>query len=279
MGLDKQSLKFLKFCATKNQFGRTVTIGRQNCYASLRDLSLSGWKHEYIPEFIEKILVDCFGADNDVASIDNSNYEGATIIGDLNKQIVKPIRKYDTVIDLGSMEHIYNVPNAIDNIRQFCNVGSRIIHVLPANGFCGHGLYQFSPELFFAIYSDKNGFSDTCVYIKKLDRNNKYYKVKKPEGGLRRLVYTKDPTYVCVSTTIKNISQVIDVQQSDFEYQWQGHAKPQKLSLLSQFLERYTLRSRSMWNDPLLGWVYRLYVMRKYSVSNHNPNLELHYLN
>ena len=38
-------------------------------------------------------------------------------------------------------------------------IGGMIIHALPANNFCGHGFWQFSPELFYELYSPENGRS------------------------------------------------------------------------------------------------------------------------
>ena len=277
MGLDTQSLQFLKFCAKNKNFGRTITIGRQSCHVNLSHLKRTGWKEDFVPDYIEDILVNCFKAEIGVDSIDNSNYEGATIIGDLNNDIAIPEKRYKTIIDLGSMEHIFNIPKVINNIQKLCEIGSQIIQVLPANGFCGHGLYQFSPEFFFALYSKENGYANTAVYVKKMDRSGRFYKVKKPESGIRRQFYSYRPAYVCVSTTVENIIKEQTLQQSDFEHQWSGNEKPQRMNFLSKKLKRYLLRNSSLWNDPFVGWMYQYYVLGRYSINRFNPNLELKY--
>ena len=41
-----------------------------------------------------------------------------------------------------------------------CKNGGTIIHSLPSNNNCGHGFWQFSPELFFSLYNEKNGFKN-----------------------------------------------------------------------------------------------------------------------
>ena len=69
--------------------------------------------------------------------------------------------KFDTIIDFGTSEHIFNVVENLSNISKFCKNNGIILHSLPANNNCGHGFWQFSPELFFSLYSENNGFSDT----------------------------------------------------------------------------------------------------------------------
>ena len=97
--------------------------------------------------------------------MDFSNYEGATILHDLNVKLKDgEMSKYDTVLDLGTLEHVYNISNALFNLSKLCKVGGQILHVLPANQMCGHGFWQISPELFFSLYSERNGYGQTRVY-------------------------------------------------------------------------------------------------------------------
>ena len=51
-----------------------------------------------------------------------------------------------------------------------------ILHVLPANNFNGHGFYQFSTELFYSLYSPKNGYEETVVFLADLADNEVWYK-------------------------------------------------------------------------------------------------------
>src|SRR6516162_6511281 len=41
--------------------------------------------------------------------------------------------------------------------------------------YCGHGFWQFSPELFFSLYSEKNGYSDTRIFLVSLDDWDTWY--------------------------------------------------------------------------------------------------------
>ena len=44
------------------------------------------------------------------------------------------------------------------------------------NNNCGHGFWQFSPEL-FKIYNKKNGFDNTEIFIIDLFDKNNWYQV------------------------------------------------------------------------------------------------------
>lgn len=69
--------------------------------------------------FCEELLCANFGAIK-VDSFDYSNYEGATYTCDMNKplppQLISNELKVRTIIDFGSLEHIYNAPQAFKNI-------------------------------------------------------------------------------------------------------------------------------------------------------------------
>lgn len=65
---------------------------------------------------------------------------------------------YDTVIDGGTIEHVFNVPEALKTSMRLVAPGGRFIALSIANNYCGHGLYQLSPELFYRVFSPENGF-------------------------------------------------------------------------------------------------------------------------
>lgn len=110
MGIDYHGLNFLRYAALQQPFGATATIGRQNIH--VRDhvirkiIEVPNGKH-YGP-FCEDLLLDHMGSTL-VHSFDNSNYENATFLQDFNRPI-NHTQRYDTVIDFGTLEHIFNVP-------------------------------------------------------------------------------------------------------------------------------------------------------------------------
>jgi len=174
------------------------------------------YKHEH---FVDNLLVEHLGA-TDVESFDNSNYEGANHIEDLSKPLSKEYNRYDTVIDFGCLEHIYNIPQAFKNVSELCREGGQILHKLPANNLCGHGFWQFSPELFFSLYSEENGYSGTQVFLTDGAREDIWYEVTKPHDGQRiELNCLARLDVLCRTRKVAKISHD-RVQQSDYVYVW-----------------------------------------------------------
>jgi 2-polyprenyl-3-methyl-5-hydroxy-6-metoxy-1,4-benzoquinol methylase len=79
--------------------------------------------------------------------LDASPYEGADTIHDMNTPVPEAWHgRYDVVS--GSLEHIFNFSVAIANLANMLRVGGTIFVTTPVNNLMGHGVYQFSPELY-----------------------------------------------------------------------------------------------------------------------------------
>jgi hypothetical protein len=220
MGIDIHGLNLLRFARKRQTFGRVATIGRQGLHVSHKDIKeLLGLDRvpDYGP-FCEEFLRFYFGA-SVVDSFDNSSFEGATHIVDMNKPLPSEV-VYDTIFDGGCLEHIYNAPQALYNLSKMCAEGGQILHVLPANNFCGHGFWQFSPELFFSLYSEANGYAETEVFLADLDSHNTWYQVKKPQDGKRAIATSVTPIYVLVRARRFGAFSHENVQQSDYIHAW-----------------------------------------------------------
>lgn len=223
MGVDAHSLSLLRYAkASQGGLGRTATLGRLVVFLGPR--GMRDWVGDAAsagdgPVYCEPLLKQHFGA-TDVDSVDNSPYEGATVVADMNKPVPDAlVDGYDTVLDFGCTEHIFDVAQSFRNIIAMCKPGGRILHVVPANGYCGHGFYQFSPELFLSCYSEENGFEGTEVYLANLLDVHHWYKVIPPADGQRVNIRSANETYVIVMTKRKG-GQGIAVQQSDYVHVW-----------------------------------------------------------
>ncbi|MGO9675304.1 MAG: methyltransferase domain-containing protein [Methylocella sp.] len=240
MGIDLRGLNFLKFARNKQPLGRVATIGRQNLdvpHHKLKSaIDLRGTK--YGP-FCEEFLIDHFSAAC-VDSFDNSDYEQATHIADLNKPL-SIAQRYETVIDYGSAEHVYNIPQALKNISELCAPGGQILHSLPANNFCRHGFWQFSPELFFSLYSGANGYCDTQVFLADTANENLWYEVRQPSNGRRAEALSSTPMIALVRTRRGDAFSHEAVQQSDYVYTWRG-------------ADQHSARDRQMSSSPAARW-------------------------
>jgi hypothetical protein len=197
-------------------------------------------------EFCEKLLLTHFGSVK-VDSYDYSDYQGATFTYDLNmpppSNLTGPEYLYDTIIDSGSLEHIFNIPQAFKNISNMCKIGGTILHALPANNFCGHGFWQMSPELFFSLYSEANGYTETEVFLAGAKDIKNWYKVKNPKNGIRRLLTNSSKVLALVKTKkIQNISHYT-VQQSDYVHIWKDSKSESNINSFTMkannFLKNY----------------------------------------
>lgn len=218
MGIDQHALQLLRHAhSRRGEFGATVTLGRQSVI--LGPAAARRWIGSTQGGWGEPLLKGRFGATS-VDSIDNSAYEGATIVADFNRPVAAALSaRFDTVLDLGCTEHIFDVAQSFRNIMALCKPGGWIMHAVPSDGCCGHGFFQFTPELFHSWYSADNGFAETQVFLADTHDVNAWYRVPAPQNGKRINIRSKGEVYVLVLTRYLGGGDV-KVQQSDYEFMW-----------------------------------------------------------
>ena len=199
MALTFHTFKYLEKLKEKNfHFGETLTIGRLNNLIEKNDFK----KLNILPSneiYADKIMKDYFNLSS-LNTLDYSSFEGADIIQDLNIPLEDTKKQFDTILDFGTSEHIFNIIQCFKNISDLCKLDGHIIHCLPANNNCGHGFWQFSPELFFNIYREENGFIETEIFLINLFDKDNWYKVKKQQKGERLELNSIEPLYLLVKT-------------------------------------------------------------------------------
>ncbi len=242
MGVNAAGLGLMALArASGADFSRVVTIGRQRLNVSPDDLERF-FTQRGRPElaaalnanpgdgYCEQVLKVAFGA-SDVQSIDASDYEQAAIVHDMNTPIATNER-FSVVLDFGTLEHVFNVPVAFDNVATLAALGGHIMHVLPGNNLAGHGFYQFSPELFFQIYAPERGYEGTRVFAAPASAPDTWYEVKAPRELKRRVdITSRDQLYLLVLT--RKVGEPTPlaqrpVQQSDYMALWAD--EPRKVS-------------------------------------------------
>ncbi len=134
---------------------RRAFTARQPEHTVLANYKFGDYADAFCREFLDT---------QNLETMDYSAYEGATIVHDLNTPVPESLHgQFDAVIEAGSLEHIFNFPMAVRNLMRMVKVGGRIFLTTVANNFCGHGFYQFSPELMYRIFSPENGFETISV--------------------------------------------------------------------------------------------------------------------
>ena len=205
-------------------------LGRQNFFPEvtqlqrlldLRQTGLSAVRFLADSKGYAEKLFGFLGAE-EVTAIDNSDYEGAGIVADLNAPIAETLRnRFTAILDGGCLEHIFHFPQAIKNCMEMLTIGGHFIGITPANNFCGHGFYQFSPEVYFRIFSELNGFALRAILTKE---KNTWFRVIDPDQfGGRVELQNNRPTYLFVLA--KKIGEreafLQTPQQSDYARKWE----------------------------------------------------------
>lgn len=252
MGVDAGALGLMALARSSGaDFSRVVTIGRHRLNVSTDDLEIF-FRQRNRPDlaarvsdgsmegYCEQLLKVAFGAEC-VKSIDASDYEQADIVHDMNAPLLCN-EHYSIVLDFGTLEHVFNVPVALDNVAALCSTGAHILHVLPSNNYVGHGFYQFSPELFYQVYAPERGYEGTRVFAAPASTPNVWYEVKAPRDvGARVDITSRDQMHLLVLT--RKVGEPIPlvqkpVQQSDYVTMWKTERKVAKRERRSE-LERF----------------------------------------
>ena len=114
-------------------------------------------------------------------------YEGADIGYDLNELGLGAVAgQYDLIYDGGTIEHVFHVPNMMQNIFDALKIGGHVFHNTPSNNSVDHGFYQFSPT-FFQDYYSANGYGELAVIFCRVF--NGAYQAK----GNAEAVFTNGP--------------------------------------------------------------------------------------
>lgn len=174
MGIDytgcEAVFRSLQYVKNKRQL---LTLGRQGIHTHPQDIDAFLAKYHfphlqgnYHWGFCETFFTD-LGFER-VVSVDNSDYEGASIIHNMNTPIPHDAPKYDYILDAGTTEHIFNTPQVCENIIQLLNVGGIYVSITPNNNLSGHGIYQFSPEFYLSAFSRPYGMEVQELYLAKV---------------------------------------------------------------------------------------------------------------
>jgi len=239
MAIDYNSAAYLLSAKSRGiPFGRVLMLGRQHLslspemIASLEqqfNTDLQAFVRGEGEERFAEGFFEFLGAD-EITAMDFSDYEQSSLVHDLNEPIPDEWKgKYDMVVDGGTLEHVFNFPCAVRNAMELVAEGGHFYGSNPADHWIGHGFYQFSPELFFRVFSEENGFEIVDVILAEDMVGGAIHKVKDPaEAGTRIALEPK--TRVASVVMAKKTRQVDQLfkstpQQSDYTVRWEGEGE------------------------------------------------------
>jgi SAM-dependent methyltransferase len=269
MGFERNAAAlFLKMRTAGVKLDRVLTLGHQDVHLDLGDYNralkrLGRPPVGTLPAYANELLL-AMGATS-VDSMDASGYEQASLTHDLNRVVpAEWNERFDVVFDGGTLEHVFDFPTAIKNCMRMVSPGGRFVSVTIANNWCGHGFYQFSPELFYRVFSADNGFSIQEMYVAEIDGTA--FAVKDPAAISARVeLCNTRPVYLLVHARRDAVREIFAnaPQQSDYVVDWgaatRGVAKrvaawkayPGIRQLRQLLRARRVLRQRSLSNRDL----------------------------
>lgn len=98
--------------------------------------------------------------------LDIVSHRGVEILADLNQpgSTRRFSEQYDFVIDNGSLEHCFNIGEAMINAARLVRSGGVVMHMSPIS-MINHGFFNLCPTFFCDFYS-ANGFRRTELYAR-----------------------------------------------------------------------------------------------------------------
>jgi hypothetical protein len=219
MGVNAHAFNFVMYQARQAPLGRMLTIGRQSLDVDQKLLIAKLGKRVEASPYCEPAFLALGAASVD--SLDISDYENATIASDLGKPCCFN-RRFDTILDGGSLEHIFDAATAFRNLVDLCETGGRIMHFLPVNNLNGHGFWQFSSDLIYSLYCARNGFGETKVYYASNIDPGTWYEMPRAKPGVRVEIVSIEPIILLsVTRKIADVAE-IEVSQPFYVPAWQA---------------------------------------------------------
>jgi hypothetical protein len=238
MGIEQHALHFL---ASSQKAGvslkKSVTLGRQDLLLrpnhikhifNQYNIPISSEEIEHIlngENYFADLLFRKMGAEV-IDSIDHTAFEGATIVHDMNQPMPVELKNsYSLVFDGGTLEHVFNFPQAIKNCMEMVQVGGHFLSVCPCDNMMGHGFYQFSPELFFRVFCEENGFVVESMFIHAAWQPGKWLKVADPDQIRQRVGCSSiDPMHIFLrARKVKDVPVFKTTPyQSDYASSWKN---------------------------------------------------------
>lgn len=283
MGINRSFAQFL-FYSRKNyavSFEKTITLGRLKLYTTGAEIQKLIDKYGSAKpigdvEFRDEYSEPLFGllGSTHPESMDYSDYEKANHLHDLNTPIAEKFKsEYDVVLDSGTLEHVFNFPVAIKNCMEMLKTGGYFLGITPANNYFGHGFYQFSPELYYRIFSKDNGFRVSQMLVGVCNDDGevgKWYEVKDPvEVRSRVMLVNSKPTYLFIIAQKTATADIFKTSpyQSDYTTTWEkgeeaksGYEKAGVKSLYRKYVpgivQKRVNKFRSWYNKPRMSDEY-----------------------
>ena len=231
MGVSKTTAFLLQELSTKGLLrGELLQLGVQRISPDAKILVKSLKSRENLkPQFqgsSSKIQFWLNLGFESVRSLDNSDFEGAEIVWDLNLPVNESlVEQFDVVFDGGTMEHVFNTSCVLANINRLLRGGGLAIHEVPSSNYVDHGFYSFSPNLFQEYYL-KQGYEivEIMLIVKKRHKSKVYqYFPKDTSSEIPENWGDRSVNVWCVARKGSNMDRSDVPQQTKYVNAWSKH--------------------------------------------------------
>lgn len=237
MGIESQAIRLLLLAREMGaDLGQSLTIGRQDLLVtgpqlksifhdfSMEVSAIDAAKLALGRDRFAEPLFERLGAKT-VDSLDASDFEGATIVHDLNEPHDPALDEcFSLVFDAGTLEHVFNVPTALRTMMSLVRRQGHLLMALPANNEMGHGFFQFSPDLFFRVLSPANGFELKAMFLAEPFESENWLAIRDPANAGMRVGFNvpRGPRYLFMIAERKEVVPLFTTspQQSDYAAEW-----------------------------------------------------------
>ena len=230
---------------TGDGLGRVLCLGRQRGAMGLANAARLATSHG-VTWHSERLVptspwgdsaILAAGAES-VDSMDFSPYESCSIVHDLNLPVPAQLEgAFDTVFDGGTLEHVYDFPEAAANCLKMLKPGGYFLAETPSNNWMGHGFYQFSPELFYRVFSKDTGCHVTGMAVLREGWRDQLFMVEDPATLGRRLRFNVRgrTSLLLMAQKVEDVNSGNTPQQSDYQTLWRevtdtGHSPSHRSS-------------------------------------------------
>jgi hypothetical protein len=139
---------------------------------------------------------------------------------DLNKPVpVEARSRYRTVCDIGSLEHIFDTKQALENCMAMVTLGGFYFLTTPVKGYYGHGFHTFAPEMLIQVFI-LNGFE--IVYEEYVRATGE--RIESPDDARNVHIYL-------VGRRVAHFPEFVIPQQTGWSERYEVQGPPGDLSL------------------------------------------------
>lgn len=82
---------------------------------------------------------------------------------DLNQPLELP-QSYDVILNLGTLEHVFNAPQALKTVHDHIRPGGLMIHGMPLSGWVDHGFYNFHSTFYWDLAAANDYAVEMALY-------------------------------------------------------------------------------------------------------------------